>query len=51
MSSWDKSDEDTPPEPEVEPLVLQEPEIQQELADDDPQWFQKGLTDDDIETR
>jgi hypothetical protein len=45
------ADDETPqPEPEVEPIELQEPEIQQEIADDQT-WLIKGLTNDDYETR
>ena len=36
--------------PEVEPVGLQEPEIQQAIADD-ADWMQKGATSSDFETR
>lgn len=49
------ADDETPqpqpePAPPVEPLALSEPEIQQQIAGDG-EWMQKGLTDDDYETR
>lgn len=49
MKSDDETTPEREPEPEVEPLQLQEPEIQQALADDGT-WMQKGLTDDEGET-
>lgn len=55
-SMSDDEAQQPPPEPkpdqqtEVEPVGLQEPEVQQEIADDS-EWMQKGLNSDDSEER